>query len=165
VVVSNCHANHFNLGSTEAPDPNDALLKLYDALALNNVNAPYVQLSMTCLTAQFAKPTNAGLTADESFFLQPTGGAIGVWGSSGLSVVHGHEQLQEGFFALLFDPKVQNPRLGDLLDAGYLQVMYYGASNEDILRTFLLLGDPLTRVRYRAGTGAFLPVVQNPRVR
>lgn len=150
LVVYNGHANIFNMGELEKTGAARAfLLGLTDAFSLYRTNQLYVQLSMTCMTASFATPANSGTTIDEGFFLAPRGGAVAVWGSSGQSVAAGHELLQDGFFAKLFAKPGVAVRLGDLLEAGYMEFALAGPSNSDVLYNFLLLGDPLTKFNYR----------------
>jgi hypothetical protein len=151
--VYNGHANVFNMGELEkaATTERQFLLGLYDSNTLYKNTQLFVQLSMTCMTASFATPANSATTIDESFLLWPRGGAVAVWGSSGQSVVKGHEALQEGFFRNLFARPGTPVRVGSLLDAGYLNLALSASGNEDILQTFLLLGDPLTKLTYTQG--------------
>jgi hypothetical protein len=67
--------------------------------------------------------------------------------------------LQKGFFAQLLAAPGGAPRLGELVDAGYRRVLAGAYGTEDVLRTFLLLGDPLTRLGVNAANATFLPVV------
>lgn len=169
VSVYNGHANTWIMGATErdaaCTEPGTdrkyrpAALMLYDEIALTNDRALFVQLSMTCLTAQFAAPADSGTTIDERLVLHPHGGAVAAWGPAGLSVVHGHDQLQRGFFTALFAAPEGAARLGELLDAGYSRVLSGGYGTEDVLRTFHLLGDPLTSLRFAEAQTAFLPIV------
>ncbi len=63
----------------------------------------------------------------------------------GLSVVSGHELLQDGFLKQLQTAPEGSQRLGSLIEAGYTKVLESGPL--DTLMTFVLLGDPLTRAR------------------
>ena len=114
---------------------------------------------MTCLTAQFAVPADSGTSIDEAFFLYPDGGAVAVWGSAGISVASGHDQLQAGFLDLLARRGGRSTRLGALLESGYDRLQA-GAESQDAQRTFLLLGDPLTALRYQRGAAVWLPIVR-----
>lgn len=159
LVIYNGHANHWNLGSTEAQAPNEAILKLYDEFQLSNANQLFIQLSMTCLSAQFVKPANAGTTYDERLFLYPAGGAVAVWGPAGLSVVHGHDKLQQGFFTELFNSPPRSKTLAQLIEAGHTELTLTAIGTEDVLRTFLLMGDPLTKPGIVPGKSIYLPVI------
>lgn len=159
LVVYNGHGQLFTLGELEEIGaPRDFLLVRGEPAALNNTRL-WVQLSMTCLSASFGAPSDAGTTIDENFFLDPRGGAVAVWGSSGWSVATAHESLQKGFFGKLFAKPGVSVRLGDLLDAGYYNLMLSSTVREDVLRNFLLLGDPLTRFTIPAAKSMYLPIV------
>jgi hypothetical protein len=85
---------------------------------------------------------------DERLVLAPNGGALAVWGSSGSGVSHGHDYLARGFFNQLWSTQPGEARLGELVQAGYLS-LFQGAYAccGDSIRTYLLLGDPLTKAR------------------
>jgi hypothetical protein len=104
---------------------------------------------MTCYTSQFQKPSNAGTTLDESLVLHEGGGAVATWGPTGLSVAHGHDKLQTGFYKSLWKPDrpPMTARMGELVEAGYFEQFATGVCCHDVRRTFLIFGDPLTTVR------------------
>lgn len=60
-----------------APRPS-WLLRIDNVDLITNAGKPFIPLSMTCYTAQFAKPADAG-TVDELLH-RPNGGAVAVWG-------------------------------------------------------------------------------------
>ena len=72
-----------------------------------------------------------------------------MWGPAGLSVSFGHDALQEGFYEELWRPDAKEGRekLGRLIQAGYEHVVLHTTCCQDVTRTFLLLGDPLTPAR------------------
>lgn len=144
------HSNQFQMAVTNITNGrSNGLLTLYDPdLAQNGSKLPMV-LQMTCLTSSFHTPTNSGTTIDERFVLAPDGGAIAVWGSSGLGVSYGHEMLQEGFLKQLWSgnsPTVSQ-RVGALALAGYLKLFSEGACCQSSIQTYLVLGDPLSAIR------------------
>jgi hypothetical protein len=148
LVAYNGHSNHFYYASTEdlrnTPPKDGWLLNTNEVSLLANTNKPFVMLAMTCYTSQFVKPAGGG-TIDEWLIRAKNAGAIAVWGPTGLSVVSGHELLQEGFLRQLQAAPVASQRLGNLVTAGYTRVLESGPL--DTLMTFVLLGDPLTRAR------------------
>lgn len=167
VVVYAGHANHWQWGTLDswAPtQPGEVLpgfLNLFEPDGLANRDRLSIVLSMTCYTSQFHKPANSGTTLDERMFLA-NGGAVAVWGSSGLSVVHGHDALQRGFFEALWRaPHNMNKPIGALLEAGYLELLTTNACCQDAAQTFLLLGDPLTPARVLPLDLVHLPLVSN----
>ncbi len=159
LVAYNGHSNHFYYAKTEdlrnAPAKDGWLLSTSEVSLLANQNKPFVMLSMTCYTSQFVKPAANG-TIDEWLIRAKNAGAIAVWGPTGLSVVSGHELLQAGFLKQLQTGPVGSQRLGNLVAAGYAQVLESGSL--DTLMTFVLLGDPLTRARIPTRE-LYMPVV------
>jgi len=174
IVVYNGHGNAF-ITADESIFTQTMVLKLTNAVAL-----PIV-LQMTCLTGQFTNPAISnrldtklteeqhvyltGNSLDEMLLLKKDGGAIAVWGATGLGVAHGHDLLQRGFFNALWRPATAVPAMttpvGALTLAGYQELALYGGCCQDTIQTFALLGDPLTRARLQVPPfGTFLPVIR-----
>lgn len=162
IMVYNGHANTFQLGKTEEKAyPDDALVWLPDRNIANTGPANlFVMISMTCLSSQFVQPTDGGVVLDEGFFVIKDKGAAMTWGPTGLSLVSGHDALQRGFFESLFNGP-RNQYMGWLMDDGYLELLLTSPGHEDVLRTFVFFGDPLTRIRYTPGSGLFLPLINS----
>ncbi len=163
------HANTWQIARLDysVAEPSH-ILGMFDTDRFRNRDELFIALQMTCLTAQFAKPAASGTVFDERLFLNPDGGAVAVWGPTGLSVVQGHDRLQRGFHEALWQlEQVRGPLqapLGELTQAGYTS-LFTSSSNGyglDPLRTFVLLGDPLTRARvYAPETVSHLPIVRH----
>ena len=137
------HAHHWQWASTDLNATPPYLLGLYDPDALNNQADPSIVLGLTCLTGAFQTPAFAGTTIDERMLLNPKGGAVAVWGSTGLGVGYGHDSLQRGFYRQYWSSQ-PGETIGDLVLAGYLELFSRGVCCQETLRTFSLLGDPLT---------------------
>ncbi|OAN46069.1 hypothetical protein A6A03_02080 [Chloroflexus islandicus] len=152
------HGLQFQWAFTQVGMTDPFLLNVDTATDLRNVLALPVVLSMTCLTGAFQHPSFRGTTIDEALVLNPAGGAIATWSSSGFGVAYGHRQLLLGFVAALWDGEPQ-PLLGRLIAAGYANLAANGTARES-LNTFLLLGDPLTPVAARPLYQVNVPVVQ-----
>ena len=172
LVVYGGHSNHWNMGNLEQDVTQIVegkavsvsvtagnVLTLYDVDNYSNKDKYFIQLSMTCLTSQFVKPAASGTTIDERVFLNPNGGSIGVWGPAGLSVAHGHDKLQEGFFDELNKNVSMTMPFGQLIEAGMQELLLHGVCCQDALQTFVVLGDPLTRARVFIPTEIYLPIV------
>lgn len=164
LVVYNGHSHHWQYAYLEDRSgmPAAPLFSIVDVPMLNNGEKLFVGLSMTCLTSQFAAPAVSG-TLDEMFVRSATGGAVATWGPSGQSVAHGHDYLQTGFVNQLRHAPPNSQRMGELVAAGYNNLLTSPLTGSlDALKTFVLLGDPLTVVRANVGfdNGAFLPTVQ-----
>jgi hypothetical protein len=149
LVAYNGHSYLFNYARVENPDGDKEkdkwLLNAPEVSLLGNKGKEFVMLSMTCYTSQFVAPTANG-TLDEWLIRHKDGGAIAVWGPTGLSVVSGHELLQLGFVRQLADSSAGRLRLGELVEAGYTNLLLENGPL-DPLMTFVLLGDPLTEAR------------------
>jgi uncharacterized repeat protein (TIGR01451 family) len=109
-----------------------------DGNHLSNSGHPALFLSSTCLNAYFTDPHLPSL--GESLINVP-GGAVAVWGSTGLVDPAGELAVNEALFGRLFDPAsgegLSGIRLGDALLAAQR-----AATSTDVLTTAELLGDP-----------------------
>jgi len=104
------------------------------SLLKNGARLPVV-LEMTCLTGAFHIPDL--VTLDEELVRSENGGAVAVWGATGLGVATGHKELASGFLqTVLVD---ENPVIGQAVLAGKLNLKNF---HRDLLDTFTLLGDP-----------------------
>jgi hypothetical protein len=113
---------------------------------------------MTCFTGFFHEPN--GTTLDETLVRAAEGGAVAVWGASGLGVAVGHQQLAAGFLASLYARHEGTLGAGTL--SGRLKLEASGSSALDLVDTFNLLGDPATRLNVTLvpwATTRFLPAV------
>ena len=114
---------------------------------------------MTCFTGLFHEP--GGTTLDETLLRAADGGAVAIWGATGLGVATGHQQLAQGFLASVFQPQEGTIGAGTL--AGKLQLVASGSSALDLVDTFTLLGDPATKLNLTLvpwTNEAYLPVIQ-----
>lgn len=150
------HGLQYQWAYTGPPAPGDQRFLLnvdYAGDLVNGVRLPIV-LSLTCLTGVFQQPSVRGTTIDEALLLNPHGGAIATWSSAGLGILNGHDALQRGFYnALWAAPPMQAP-IGTLTLAGYQEL--YASSPGcclEAIRTYGLLGDPLTPARVMPGIG------------
>lgn len=164
IVSYNGHSNQWQWGVTDENNPNvdtNYLLGLFDADVLTNKDRYFIGFSMTCLTGQFHKPAISGTVLDERLLLNPNGGAVAVWGPTGLSVAYGHDLLQKGFLEKLWSLPSRTARIGELVDAGYAKLRAEQSCCQDTLKTFILFGDPLTKVQIRPEgvEGLYLPII------
>ncbi|MCS7277770.1 MAG: C25 family cysteine peptidase, partial [Aquificaceae bacterium] len=117
----------------------ERFLHLEDLPSLRNDRRLPIVLGMTCFTGSFHRPEP---TLDEALLLQK-GGAVATWGSTGLGIARGHDQLSQGFFQAIFEDHVFT--IGEATMQGKLQLLQSGR-HLDLLDTFVLLGDPATRI-------------------
>jgi hypothetical protein len=139
------HSHYWQMAVTDPSADISYLLGLYDVDTLTNAPGLPIFLQLTCLTGAFQQPARSGTTIDERLLLHPNGGAIATWGSSGLGVAYGHEWLQRGFYQTLWAHEGTKPTLGELTRSGYVELFTKGNCCLETIRTFALLGDPLTR--------------------
>jgi hypothetical protein len=154
------HSYYINWGTTSYSVNYPHLLWISDTDDLSNGERLPVVLTMTCLTSAFQ--VYEGSTIDERILLHPNGGAVAVWGSSGLGVAYGHNALQRGFYNDMWNgasgTAATRGTVGQRVQAGYLDLYTNGNCCQSSLYTFVLLGDPLTQMRATA-TRAYLPTV------
>jgi hypothetical protein len=162
------HSNQWQWAVTGSPlqadQPADQqyLFGLFDADILANRDRLPMLLAMTCLSSAFQTPAFSGTSLDERLVLRPDGGVIAGWGSTGQGVAYGHESLQRGFLQALNEPSAVG-ELAALTTAGYLELFSTGGCCQDALRTFVLLGDPLTRLQIETGPPSiYLPLMSSP---
>jgi hypothetical protein len=159
------HAGQTQWGNTRLGAGPSTMLDLYDADDLTNGYKLPIMLEMACLTSAFHLSLFDKTSVDERLLLNPRGGALATWGSSGQGVTHGHDLLQKGFFqeqkASFLAGKPAN--LGALTQAGYLTLFADPQSSccHDAVRTFLVLGDPLSVPKVLFDSTIYLPIVRN----
>lgn len=159
LVTYNGHGNHF-LWATTNPDVDPPyLFGANDVFELTNYDQPAILLEMTCFTAQFTYISPSGYTIDERFFRHTNGGAVAVWGSSGLTVAIGQDWMQQGFHAKLWKSPPFQAHLGELIAAGYATLFASTTCCQETRSVYLLLGDPLTPVLLWEPKPLYLPLV------
>jgi len=123
-------------------------------------------LEMTCYTGYFQHPEYA--TLDEALLRHAGGGAVAVWGAAGTGFTRGHDLLQEGFYQAAYNVSGTGtlpspaPTVGEAVLAGKLQLFSPGGSNQDLLDTFTLFGDPAMTINLEFAPfpeHVYLPVV------
>jgi hypothetical protein len=85
---------------------------------------------------------------------------VAVWGPTGLGVAHGHDALARGFDRALWSAPSGRASVGTLVAAGYLELFTASSCCQDTLRTYALLGDPMTSLQVVAAERVYLPIVQ-----
>jgi hypothetical protein len=115
----------------------DNLLTSDEARVLDNDRYGLV-VSMTCLNGFFDDPSELAMA--EAFLEAPAGGAVAVWASSALTESKDQAPIDEALVQLLFSGTPIT--LGDATRAAKA-----AASNMDVRRTWILFGDPTTRLR------------------
>ena len=114
------------------------LLQSADAGALRNAGRLSLFVMMTCLNGYFIDPQRPGLA--EALLRAPYGGAFAVWASSGLTEPSDQIRANEELFREL--ASTDPPRLGDAMVRAKSVI-----GDPDVRRTWILFGDPLTKLR------------------
>jgi hypothetical protein len=109
-----------------------------DAGALTNgLRLPFV-VSMTCLNGFFQDVYSDSLA--EALLKASQGGAVAVWTSSGLTEPDKQAVMNKALIQLLFNGEALT--LGEAVKRAKAAV-----SDQDIRRTWILFGDPATRLK------------------
>lgn len=108
-----------------------------DAVSLTNSSRLSVAVLSNCLNGYYTVPTLPSV--GEALVQAPAGGAVLVWASSGDTEPTSQEILAQTFFNALYG--------GSPVTAGQAARLAKAAVNGDVRRTWILLGDPMTRVR------------------
>ncbi|MGB5846538.1 MAG: C25 family cysteine peptidase, partial [Anaerolineales bacterium] len=132
----------------------ETLFHIKDVPTLVNGPRLPVVLEMTCFTGSFQIPDFP--TLDEALLRRAGGGAVAVWGSTGLGIATGHHWLAEGFMDTIYQDGISE--IGAAILAGKLNLASVG-SNPDLIDTFTLLGDPATKLE--RSYLIYLPINQN----
>ncbi|HKQ04256.1 MAG TPA: C25 family cysteine peptidase, partial [Blastocatellia bacterium] len=113
------------------------LLTDADARALTNQERLTFFVAMTCLNGYFQEPALDSLA--EAMVKAPHGGAVAAWASSGMSGPAEQAVVNQALYRYLFS---SGATLGDATLKAKA-----ATSSSDVRRTWILLGDPTTRLR------------------
>jgi hypothetical protein len=109
-----------------------------DAEALANGGGLPFFINMTCLNGFFQAPY--GDTLAEPLLKAENGGAVAVWTSSGMTEPGGQLKMNQELVRLLFSP--EGLTIGEAAMRAKASV-----TDQDIRRTWILFGDPATRLK------------------
>ena len=114
------------------------LLAASDTASLTNGSALPFVVGMTCLNGFFQTPYVESLA--EALLKAENGGAVAVWTSSGLTDPAEQSLMNKGLMRLLFN--------GEGLTLGEATATAKAATtDQDVRRTWILFGDPTTRLK------------------
>jgi len=128
-----------------------------DLATMSNQSRLPIVLEMTCFTGSFHRPEVT--TIDESMLNLSNGGAVAVWGSTGLGIATGHVSLQAGFYEAINQGE---RNLGAATLAGKTKLAATGF-HQDLLDTFTLFGDPALAMDFSVTSYShqvYLPIVR-----
>jgi hypothetical protein len=125
----------------------EQLLSLSSINAMQNGDRLPIILPMTCLEGYYHEAEKGIEAFGEAIVRAPGKGAIASWSPTGLGLATGHDYLEKGFFMALFYNDIK--ALGVITTIGkiYLKQSAPARKYDDLLDTFLLIGDPALNVR------------------
>jgi hypothetical protein len=113
------------------------LLSSEDASLFENISHPSLFIVMTCLNGYSHAPELDSLA---EALMKARGGAIAVWASSGMTEPDGQTTINQQMYHLIFD--------GGSMTLGEATLKAKAtASDSDVRRTWILFGDPTTRLK------------------
>jgi subtilisin-like proprotein convertase family protein len=115
------------------------ILTAGDAAALTNRESLSLFVMMTCLNGYFGDPSTDSLG---EALLRSEGGAIAVWASTGMTVPTSHAMINRELLRTVFDSSGRGSTLGEAAMRAKSVI-----ADIDVQRTWVLLGDPMTRLR------------------
>lgn len=110
-----------------------------NAAQLNNGNNLSIFTMLTCLNGYFINPTANGL--GETLLLNPNGGAVATWSSTGLTTPDVQEIMAKRFYNQLGSGPMN--RIGDLIKDAKTTI----GGGRDVRLSWVLLGDPTLKVK------------------
>ncbi len=112
------------------------------ASQMTNGNKYPIMLPMTCNEGYFIEPAQGFRSTSEASLRLPHRGAIASWAPTGYGLSAGHDYLERGFFLSIFHGAAN--QLGPATTAGKLYLAANAPSKQyqDLIDTFLLMGDP-----------------------
>ena len=127
----------------------EGLFKRTDVDGLSNGDRMPIILSMTCSDGYYIHPgsTQPGVypSVAETITRAAGKGAVASWSATGWGNVSGHDLLNRGFLDKIFQSGDGRLTLGSAALSGKINLFSSGA-NMDLLDTYLLFGDPATRI-------------------
>ena len=121
----------------------DNLLDIKTVDTFNNANNPTIVLAFTCLSGFFTHPQVQSLS--EKMLFAPRGGAAAVIAPSSLTLPADQSFLSSALVD--YYVHASEPRLGDLLLYAWSQVPTNNDTSIDVVKTFMLFGDPALKVK------------------
>jgi hypothetical protein len=111
-------------------------------VTLDNASRLPVMVSMDCLDGYWNYAVDQWTALAEEMVRAPDKGAVAAYSPTGLGVASGHDILNRGFYAAIFEGSVQE--LGPAAIASKAELFAYG-HYDDLIDTFTVFGDPALR--------------------
>ena len=118
----------------------DNLLTADDAAALTNRDSLSLFVLMTCLNGYFHDASVVSL--GEALLKNERGGAVAVWASTGMTMPTPQSSVNQELLRLVLENGKRGPTIGEATMRAKSAI-----ADPDVQRTWVLLGDPTTRLR------------------
>ncbi len=118
---------------------NSLFFSIKNIPGLTNADNPSIFTMFACLNGYFLHVSNKSLA--ESLLEAPNGGAVAVWASAGEPVLEHQEEMAARFLQRINSGSIE--RLGDIVRDAKSAI----PKDTDIRRSWVLLGDPMLKVR------------------
>lgn len=127
-----------------------------DVASLANGSKNPMMLEMTCYTGYFHSIKSIHTSLAEANVRVSGKGALASWSATGLGVATGHDFLHRGFYQSVMSPGAH--QIGPATVAGKLFLHTAGGGvATDLFDTFILLGDPASRLAFQPNL--FMPMI------
>jgi len=125
----------------------EQLLNLSALDQLENKDNLAIMLPMACLEGYFHEAESGIDTLSESIVRMADHGAVASWAPTGFGLATGHDYLERGFMEAVFHKDITE--MGPATDYGKFYLVANGPARkyDDLLDTFMVIGDPALRVR------------------
>ncbi|MGC9521781.1 MAG: C25 family cysteine peptidase [Anaerolineae bacterium] len=122
----------------------ERLLTIETARELTNTGKLPFMVPMTCWEGYYIEPAPEESALAETLVRLPDRGAIASWSATGLAYATGHDYLNRALFDAIFQKDMIE--LGPATTYAKLYLYTKSSSNHDLIDTYLLFGDPATRL-------------------
>ncbi|RKZ83620.1 MAG: hypothetical protein DRR19_18835 [Candidatus Parabeggiatoa sp. nov. 1] len=133
--------NYAGHGVVDRWSQSKGLFKPSNVHSLKNQDNLTFVLALTCINGLFTEPSKYALAEE---FILATGGAIGVFSSSGLTYSIENEALSREVFSLIFE--LGYGTLGNITTQAKIAAYNKGIST-GVIRSFILFGDPALKLK------------------
>jgi hypothetical protein len=132
----------------------EVIFEAADVDGLQNGSKYPLVMAMTCLNGYFVEAFAGWDSLAEVFIKSLDKGAVAVFTSAGMTPPVEQALLDSGFFEGLFGNGKK--RLGEATDYGKYNLLANSEGGDDVVRSFMLFGDPATEMKVQASSG-FVP--------
>jgi hypothetical protein len=125
----------------------DEIFENADVASLSNNDKLPFFVSMTCLNGHFGYPETgaSSVSLAEVLLRSENKGALAAFMSTGMTQPEGQRILDTSLFEAIF--KQDNRALGPAISSAKQTLLANGAEFEDMSKTFILFGDPATKLK------------------